>query len=77
MRQFLFLGVLFISLVTSGLSKSQAQEIQKSSLPDSVLILDKTDSENVQWYTMFANIPRDWERWAFYRRTHASNVSYG
>ena len=63
MRQFLFLGILFISLVTGGLSKSQAQEIQKPSMPDSVLVLDKVDPENVQWYTMFANIPRDWERW--------------
>jgi membrane-associated phospholipid phosphatase len=25
--------------------------------------LDKVDSENIQWYTTFANIPRDWERW--------------
>jgi hypothetical protein len=63
MRQFLFPGILFINLIIGGFSKSQAQEIQKSLTPDSVFALDKVDSGNVKWYTMFANIPRDWERW--------------
>ncbi len=63
MRNVVFIKILFISFFTIGFYKIQAQEIQKSSAPDSILSLNKADSENVQWYTMFANIPRDWERW--------------
>ena len=62
--EYLFLPcLLFISLFIGTVCRGQAQEMQKSSKPDSVLILDKGDSENIQWYTMFANIPRDWGRW--------------
>jgi hypothetical protein len=63
MRQLLLPGILFIFLLIGGLFNSQAQDVQKSSSPDSAFTMDKADSENVQWYTMFANIPRDWERW--------------
>jgi hypothetical protein len=63
MRQLFFSGILFISLTIGGLDRIQAQETQKTFIPDSVITLDKMDSGNVQWYTMIANIPRDWERW--------------
>jgi hypothetical protein len=63
MKQFLFLEILFISLFIGTFYKSQAQETAKSSAADSISTLDKADSENVRWYTMIANIPRDWERW--------------
>ena len=52
-----------LSVTISGLYTSQAQETQKLSAPDSISILNKVEPENVQWYTMIANIPRDWERW--------------
>lgn len=63
MRHLFFPRLLFIILFIGTLYRSQAQETQKSSIPDSISSLDKMNSENVQWYTMFANIPRDWERW--------------
>jgi membrane-associated phospholipid phosphatase len=63
MKRFLFLEILFISLFIGTFYKSQAQEAAKSSAADSIFTLDKADPENVQWYTMIANIPRDWERW--------------
>jgi len=74
MRLFLFPGILFISLVIGALSKSQAQETQKAYMPDSTFTSDKVNSENIQWYTMFANIPRDWERWydISFRKEHAN-----
>jgi hypothetical protein len=61
-HNFLFV-ILVISLFVWSHSNSSAQERQKSIGPDSICTLDKVDWENVQWYTMFANIPRDWERW--------------
>jgi hypothetical protein len=63
MRKHLFFELLFLSLVTRGLSQSQMQEVQKLSIPDSCITLKRDVSENFQWYTMFANIPRDWGRW--------------
>jgi len=63
MRKFFVPGILSLCVVIGGLSKSQAQEMQKSSTPDSAFTLDKVNSDTVQWYTMFANIPRDWGRW--------------
>jgi hypothetical protein len=61
-RSFLLFGFLLInSFYVSNIS--HAQEIQKSYIPDSIFTLYKMDSENIQWYTMFANIPLDWERW--------------
>ncbi|MGD0037716.1 MAG: phosphatase PAP2 family protein [Bacteroidota bacterium] len=63
MKHFLFLEILFISLFTGTFYKGQAQGAAKSSAPDSISTLNKMDPENVQWYTMIANIPRDWERW--------------
>jgi len=56
-------GILFLGLVISGFYLGSAQEMQNMNVPDSVLTLNKLNSENVQWYTMFGNIPRDWERW--------------
>ncbi|MCX6123001.1 MAG: phosphatase PAP2 family protein [Ignavibacteriales bacterium] len=63
MKQFLFPAILFLSVVIFSSRKSQAQETQNFSTPDSMSMFNKVDLENVQWYTMFANIPRDWERW--------------
>ena len=63
MKQFLFLEIFFISLFIGTFYEGQAQEAAKSFAVDSISSLDKADSENVQWYTMIANIPRDWERW--------------
>ena len=54
---------LFIILFFGTFYKSQAQDLQKSSSADSISTLDKAEPENVRWYTMIANIPRDWERW--------------
>jgi hypothetical protein len=62
MRRLIFPGILFISLI-SGLSRIQAQDAQKAFTPDSNLTVNELNSDNVQWYTMFANIPRDWGRW--------------
>lgn len=50
-------------MIIGYFSRLQAQETQKTFIPDSVSTLRTTDPENVQWYTMIANIPRDWERW--------------
>jgi hypothetical protein len=61
-HKFLFV-ILFTSLFVCSRSKTSAQENQKSVTSDSIGNVDKVDLENVQWYTMFANIPRDWERW--------------
>jgi hypothetical protein len=61
-HKFLFV-ILFASLFFCSRSKASAQENQKSVTSGSLGTVDKVDSENVQWYTMFANIPRDWERW--------------
>jgi hypothetical protein len=63
MRRFILrFEILFISSL--GVARvGQAQETQLSSLPDSIVALEKVHSENIQWYTMFSNIPRDWERW--------------
>ena len=63
MKQFLFPAILFLSVVIFSSYKSQAQETQNFSAPDSMSMFNKVDLENVQWYTIFANIPRDWERW--------------
>ena len=63
MRHIFLFNILFISLLIVDLSKCQAQEEQKTSTVDSAFTTGKVDSENVQWYTMFSNIPRDWERW--------------
>jgi hypothetical protein len=63
MRHLFLFSTLIISLLIGGLFKSQAQEPPKSSVKDSISTLDNLELENVQWYTMFANIPRDWERW--------------
>jgi membrane-associated phospholipid phosphatase len=63
MRYIFLFSTLFVSLLICGSSKSQAQEAQKTSTVDSAFATGKMDSENVQWYTMFSNIPRDWERW--------------
>jgi hypothetical protein len=63
MRHLFLFSTLIISLLIGGLFKSQAQELPKSSVKDSISTLDNLELENVQWYTMFANIPRDWERW--------------
>jgi hypothetical protein len=61
-HKFLFF-ILFTSIIICSRSKSSAQENQKPVTSDSIATVDKADSENIQWYTMFANIPRDWERW--------------
>jgi hypothetical protein len=61
-HKFLFV-ILFTNLFVCSRSKISAQENQKSVTPDSIVAVDKVDLENIQWYTMFANIPRDWERW--------------
>ena len=61
-HKFLFF-ILFTSLFVCSRSKTSAQENQKSIAPDSIFTMDKEIPENIQWYTMFANIPRDWERW--------------
>jgi membrane-associated phospholipid phosphatase len=63
MRQTLLLEILLLFFLVCGHFNSQAQGRQKFSLPDSVFTLSGENSENIQWYTMFANIPRDWERW--------------
>ena len=63
MKRFIFLEILFINLFFGTFYKSQAQEVPKSSAADSISTLDKAEPENVRWYTMIANIPRDWERW--------------
>ena len=63
MKRHLHLYFLLISLVMSSLNKIQAQETQKFSLSDTAFATSTANSENVQWYTMIANIPRDWERW--------------
>ena len=63
MRHTLLLEILLLFFLVCGLFKSQAQGRQKLSLPDSVSTLSGESSENIQWYSMFANIPRDWERW--------------
>ena len=63
MRLYLFLPIVFLCLFVPGFSHAQAQELQQSSMPDSVLTLNHVQPDNIQWYTMFANIPRDWERW--------------
>jgi hypothetical protein len=63
MRKYFVPGILSLCVVIGGLYKSQAQEIQKPSMPDPAFTLDKVNSDTIQWYTMFANIPRDWGRW--------------
>jgi len=63
MRRLFLIVIQLLSVTICGLSKSQAQETQKLSAPDSISTVDKVEPENVQWYTMIANIPRDWERW--------------
>jgi hypothetical protein len=40
-----------------------AQSGNQSVTSDSVSALDTALFDKIQWYTMFANIPRDWGRW--------------
>ncbi len=40
-----------------------AQNGNQSVTSDSVSAINTTAFDEVQWYTMFANIPRDWGRW--------------
>jgi hypothetical protein len=63
MKLSLFSGILFLSLLLGDFNKSHGQDAQKLSSVDSISALNRTDPENIQWYTMFANIPRDWGRW--------------
>ena len=63
MRHTHILDILFLCFFLGGFVGSQAKERQTLSLPDSVSAASKESGDNIQWYTMFANMPRDWERW--------------
>ena len=63
MRQHRIHGILFIGFIAGSFLKSQAQESQNLTSQDSSITFSHADPNNVQWYTMVANIPRDWERW--------------
>jgi hypothetical protein len=41
----------------------QAQAVENPATIDSIPPSPKTEPEDVRWYTMFANMPRDWGRW--------------
>jgi hypothetical protein len=40
-----------------------AQDGNRPIISDSLVSMNGTSSDDIQWYTMFANIPRDWGRW--------------
>jgi membrane-associated phospholipid phosphatase len=61
-RLMLILGFLMVSFIGTS-TITQAQEIYTSAKPDSILSLSGINQVDIQWYTMFANIPRDWGRW--------------
>ena len=63
MRHLFLLRFLFIILLIGTLYKSQAQDLQKSATADSISTFDKSDPDDIRWYTMIENIPCDWERW--------------
>jgi len=54
--------ILFVFLVVA-VNICCAQNGNQSVTSESVFTIDTTMFNEVQWYTMFANIPRDWGRW--------------
>jgi membrane-associated phospholipid phosphatase len=61
-RSVLFFEIFFIGFFgTSNIS--QAQMVQQSRMVDSDTAANGMNQSDIKWYTMFENIPRDWERW--------------
>jgi hypothetical protein len=61
-RSALFFGIFFIGFINVS-NISQAQMLQQSMTVDSAAATGGMNQSDIKWYTMFANIPRDWGRW--------------
>ena len=63
MKQFMISFGIASMIVSCTLSTSTAQAAQQPVPSDSIQSSNASDENDIRWYTMFANIPRDWERW--------------
>jgi hypothetical protein len=63
MRHLLIVPLLLVISAAGILCQSRVQESQNITSQDSSFSMNRKDTENIRWYTMFSNIPRDWERW--------------
>jgi hypothetical protein len=63
MKQFIISFGIELMIVSCTLSTSTAQTVQQSVPSDSIQSSKAFVENDIRWYTMFANIPRDWERW--------------
>jgi hypothetical protein len=61
-RLVLYFGIFFIGSFDAS-NISQAQMLQQSMTVDSAAATGGMNQSDIKWYTMFANIPRDWGRW--------------
>jgi membrane-associated phospholipid phosphatase len=57
---FLIVVVCFIGF---AIEISCAQTLSQITKEDTISYSGEIQQEDIKWYTMFANIPRDWERW--------------
>lgn len=53
----------FVSVVIGIWNIGFAQIAERTTAVDSSVSSPRLSQEGVKWYTMIANIPRDWERW--------------
>jgi hypothetical protein len=51
------------ALCFSAITLCSAQSAPPPIISDSLSAMNVSNFDDVQWYTMFANIPRDWGRW--------------
>ena len=63
MKQLIIPFILLSIILFIPLHLCYGQDVIKPAEADSVSVLNSESFEEVQWYSMFANIPRDWGRW--------------
>jgi hypothetical protein len=63
MKNFWILFVFFTLLAMGGVHFCLCQNENHPAVPDSIAFKNPAAVDEIQWYTMFANIPRDWGRW--------------
>jgi hypothetical protein len=61
MKSPLFIAI--ICLIVFAIKNCCAQTVSQITAADTLSSSSEVQQEDIKWYTMFANIPRDWERW--------------